>query len=190
MKPIKFSKETRDKILELKSSKNIFIEGNIVKLIDFSDDPELEQYVNDSIKAQKETQRKRLDINKRIQSQNNELILAKEEIERINIELTDALESAESAKEEALKDLDILQRKTQFELISVIVKISLIIIIGVGVSVTGLYIISILYNRETELIGNTWSNIFGILLTNAFSIIGTIMGIKYASESKQKDQNS
>ena len=30
----------------------------------------------------------------------------------------------------------------------------------------------------------TWSNIIGILLTNAFSIVGTIMEVKYASEKK------
>jgi hypothetical protein len=28
---------------------------------------------------------------------------------------------------------------------------------------------------------------FGILLTNAFSIVGTIMGVKYASENKNND---
>ena len=30
----------------------------------------------------------------------------------------------------------------------------------------------------------TWSNIIGILLTNAFSIVGTIMEVKYESEKK------
>jgi len=37
---------------------------------------------------------------------------------------------------------------------------------------------------DTTVIGSTWSNIIGILLTNAFSIIGTIMGVKYASKEK------
>ena len=31
------------------------------------------------------------------------------------------------------------------------------------------------------------SNLFGILLTNSFSIIGTIMGVKYASDNKEKE---
>ena len=97
------------------------------------------------------------------------------------------MEIAESSKQEALQDLDILQKKTQFELISVIVKIALAIIIGVGISATVLYIFSIIYDKETQLIGNTWSNMFGILLTNAFSIIGTIMGVKYASGGKGSD---
>jgi hypothetical protein len=37
-------------------------------------------------------------------------------------------------------------------------------------------------DKDTAIIGSTWSNIVGILLTNAFSIVGTIMGVKYASE--------
>jgi hypothetical protein len=48
-----------------------------------------------------------------------------------------------------------------------------------------MYIISIFANKDTQMIGSTWSNMFGILLTNAFSIIGTIMGVKYASEKKE-----
>ena len=35
-------------------------------------------------------------------------------------------------------------------------------------------------------ISKSWSNIIGILPTNSFSIVGTIMGVKYASESKEK----
>jgi len=28
---------------------------------------------------------------------------------------------------------------------------------------------------DTDIIGSTWSNMFGILLTNSFSIVGTIL---------------
>lgn len=184
---IKFCEETRNNLLELKKSKKVSIEGNILKLIDFSGDPEMEKYVKDSIKDQKETQRKRLDITKQVQGHNKELTETKLEIERVNSELKQALESAEESKENALKDLDVLQKKTQFELVSVIVKISLGIIIGVGLCTTAIYIFSMLSNKDTQLIGNTWSNMFGILLTNAFSIIGTIMGVKYASGSNKSN---
>ena len=47
-----------------------------------------------------------------------------------------------------------------------------------------LYIFAIFMGKETQIIGSTWSNMLGILLTNAFSILGTIMGIKYASKEK------
>lgn len=182
---IKFCEETRLALLELKESRGILLEGNIVKLIDTENDPELDKYVKETLKSQKALQRKRLDITKRVQVQNKELMDAKCEIEQVNIELEKALEKAESSKEAALHDLDLLQKRTQFELISVIVKIALAIIIGVGFFVTALYVFSIIYDRETQLIGNTWSNMLGILLTNAFSIIGTIMGVKYASENKK-----
>ncbi len=40
--------------------------------------------------------------------------------------------------------------------------------------------------QESTFLGSTWSNMFSILLTNSFSIIGTIMGVKYASEKSEK----
>jgi hypothetical protein len=48
-----------------------------------------------------------------------------------------------------------------------------------------MYGIAMMTGKDTQIIGSTWSNMFGILLTNAFSIVGTIMGVKYASESKE-----
>jgi len=48
-----------------------------------------------------------------------------------------------------------------------------------------MYGIAMATGKDTQIIGSTWSNMFGILLTNAFSIVGTIMGVKYASENKE-----
>ena len=122
-----------------------------------------------------------------IEKQNHELISWKEENERIGEELKLALKIAEDAKTVAQTDLDILQKKTQFELIGVIVKVALYVILGVGLISTSMYMIAIfLSSPEAHDIGAAWTNLFGILLTNAFSIIGTIMGVKYASE-KQKN---
>lgn len=187
---IAFCKDTRDKLLEIGDEKGIYIEGNILKLIDPVNDKDLEEYVKKANKLQKEKQRKRLDVTKQVQTQNKQLTIAKEEIQEANSKLEEALTSAERSKENALKDLDILQKKTQFELVTVIVKISLAIIIGVGFFTTALYMFSIYYGKETQLIGNTWSNMFGILLTNAFSIIGTIMGVKYAAGNNKSSNNS
>jgi hypothetical protein len=58
----------------------------------------------------------------------------------------------------------------------------LAVIIGVGIVTTILYWVAIVTNKETQIIGSTWSNMFSVLLTNAFSIVGTIMGIKYATQ--------
>ena len=86
----------------------------------------------------------------------------------------------------ALTDLEVLQKKTQYELIGSIVKISLWIICGIGMVTTGMFALCLGLGIDNEIVQNTWSNMFGILLTNCFSIIGTIMGVKYASEKIDK----
>ena len=219
---LKIDKNTKSQLIELQKAKNISLEGNILKLIDSSDDPEFEKYVKDSIEKDREGRKKRLEITKQIQtqnknltelnsenerinseikcalaemeesktkieSQNTELVEWREKNEKITQELHKALESAEESKKLAENDLDILQKKTQFELIGTIVRISLFVIIGVGVITTAVYMVALFMNKDTEIIASTWSNMFGILLTNSFSIIGTIMGVKYAAGSGKKE---
>jgi flagellar biosynthesis protein FlhB len=77
-------------------------------------------------------------------------------------------------------------KKSQNELIKVIVKCALAVIVGVGVVTTILYWLAMLTGKDTQIIGSTWSNMFSVLLTNAFSIVGTIMGIKYATQDDKK----
>ena len=189
MMKLTFCEDTKKRLLEIGKEKGIYIEGNILKLINSEEDKKVDEYVKKATELQKAKQRKRLDVTKQVQTQNKQLKIASEDIEKANSKLEIALKTAENSKENALKDLDILQKKTQFELVTVIVKIALAIIIGVGVFTTALYMFSIYYGKETQLIGNTWSNMFGILLTNAFSIIGTIMGVKYASSNNKKQSN-
>ncbi len=171
---MKLSKEDKKQLLELSKSKNIYLEGNIIKLIE-GDDTEFEQYLKDAAEKDRESRRKRLEITKKIQaqnselsklneqnskmmqdleqtlknveeskeqieSQNNELLQWREENEKMQEELKqavkiseDARREAERAKENAESDLDIMQKKTQFELIGTIVKVSLFVILGVGV---------------------------------------------------------
>jgi predicted RNase H-like nuclease (RuvC/YqgF family) len=107
-----------------------------------------------------------------------------EELKNEMVKSEQARIEAEKSKEVALNDLDLLQKKTQTELIGTIVRVALIVILSVGVITTGLYVVAMFTGKDTQIIGSTWSNMFGILLTNAFSIIGTIMGVKYASEKK------
>ena len=109
---------------------------------------------------------------------------ARVEAEIARVEAEKARQEAENAKISAESDLDLIQKKSQFELIGTIVKVALWVILGVGVVTTGMYLIALSMGLDTSVIGSTWSNIIGILLTNAFSIVGTIMGVKYASEKK------
>ena len=183
---VRFDDKTIKELISLYDKKKIGLEGKIIKLIK-TDNQEFADYLKACIDKDNDSRRKRLDITKRVQAQNTELTKWREENERITDELNVALKQAEEAKNNAENDLDILQKKTQFELIGVIVKVSLYIIIGVGIITSIMYGISILSgSRESHDIGDTWSNMFGILLTNAFSIIGTIMGVKYASEKINK----
>jgi len=98
----------------------------------------------------------------------------------------EAYKQAEEAKTSALSDLDILQKKSQTALIGTIVKVALYVIVGVGIITSIMYAFAMVINKDTQIIGSTWSNMFGILLTNAFSIVGTLMGVKYASEGKKE----
>jgi Fe2+ transport system protein B len=225
---MKFCKKDKEQILELFRQRNISLEGNFLKVIESEEDKDFEEYVKQCIEKDKEARKKRLEITKRIQSQNTELsnlnesnqnimreltdslarvedsknqienqnkelLLWREENEKISQELKDAILKsevarleAERAKDHAQNDLSLLQKKTQFELISIIVKVALFVILGVGLITTALYMLAIYTDKDTQIIGSTWSNMFGILLTNAFSIIGTIMGVKYASENGNK----
>ena len=128
-----------------------------------------------------------------IESQNSELLAWKQENEKIGAELVEAMKQseqarliAENAKDQAENNLDMMQKKTQFELINNIVRVALYVIIGVGFITTGIYVYSMSIGMDTDIIGSTWSNMFGILLTNSFSIVGTILGVKYGA-SPNKD---
>ncbi len=210
-------KVTKEQLLNVYKTKNICLEGNILKLIDPEDDVEFAEYLKACSERDKESRRKRLEITKRIQTQNSELTSAqeqneklmedlqaslaemetskeqiecqnkellewKEENEKMDVELREALRVAENAKLAAEGDLDLMQKRTQFELINNIVRVALYIILGVGIVTTGMFVFAVVIGYDTTIISSAWSNMFGILLTNSFSIVGTIMGVKYASE--------
>jgi len=111
---------------------------------------------------------------------------ARVEAENARTEAERARTEAENAKNSALNDLDLMQKKTQFELIGNIVRVALWVILGVGITVTIVYVISLFAGFKTEVVGSAWVNIMSILLTNAFSIIGTLMGMKTMSDKEQK----
>lgn len=183
---IRFDKKTEEQLVNVSNQNNVYLEGNILKLIE-TENADFAAYLETSKKKDEESRKKRLDVTKQFQDQNKELQAKAEENTLLMDELKVALTNAENAKNDALNDLSVMQKKSQFELIGEIVRIALWVIVGVGIVVTGMYLYSMASgSSETTLIGNTWSNLFGILLTNSFSIIGTIMGVKYASESNDK----
>ena len=223
---IKLDTNSENELINLLESRNIGLEGNIIKLFE-SDNDVFKNYLKVCGDKDKDSRRKRLEITKKVQIQNNELSNLNEQNQKMmedlqnkiqeieeskltfevqnlelndwkkeNLELTEKLQTemvkseqarilAEEAKHNAENDLDVLQKKTQNELISTIVRVALWVIMGVGIITTGVYVLTLFVGKDTQVISAAWSNIFGILLTNAFSIVGTIMGIKYATENKQ-----
>ena len=189
---MKATKVVRDFLLEIQKTKRVSVEGNILKVIEPEEgDTEFSTYLSTALEKDKEARKKRLEVTKQVQERNRELLASEEENIRINEDLKIALQEAEdskiealAAKDAALNDLDIIQKKSQTELIGTIVKVALIVIMSVGVITTIMYSVAMFTDKDTQIIGSTWSNMFGILLTNAFSIVGTIMGVKYASENK------
>lgn len=185
---IVFQKETEAQLIALAKQSNIYIEGNLLKVVDTVDSTEFDLYVKEALEKDSENRRKRLEVTRQVQNQNKELKAKALENEELMADLKSALETAENAKQSAINDLDVMQKRTQFELIGNIVNYALYVIVGTGIITTTLYVTSILLESpETTLIGNTWSNLFGILLTNSFSIIGTIMGVKYANSNKEEE---
>jgi len=191
---------SRDVILKLAKNHKIYLEGNILKILQAKEaDSEFQEYLDLCRERDLSNRRKRLEVTKQVQRQYKELETAAEERERLMQELQVALDEsklneeeatrlkteAENERNTAVQDLELVQKKQQFELIGTIVKSALYIIIGVGVTTSALFVYSLYRGVESPIIESTWSNLFGILLTNAFSIVGTIMGVKYASEKSE-----
>ena len=125
-----------------------------------------------------------------------ETVVSKNRIDELSKNLKKELENSEKLKDAieieknvALNDLDATLKKSQNELIKIIVKCALGVIISVGFITTIMYSIAMLSEKDTQIIGSTWSNMFSVLLTNAFSIVGTIMGIKYATQDTSKPKS-
>lgn len=193
---MKVTQEVKDLLIHLSKSKRIYLEGNILKILEADEDEDFQKYLEECSQRDKTARKKRLQVTKQVQNQNKELVIKQQENDALMIDLQDALEEAKNAtevaenlkeeaeqgKEQALEDLELMQKKSQFELIGSIVRVALIVIGGVGIITTLMYGLAMYTGQDTQIIGSTWSNMFGILLTNAFSIVGTIMGVKYASD--------
>lgn len=176
------SKDTVKEAMLKAKAKKVYIEGNFVKLLSETSDADVKDYIEECKSRDLKSRKKRLQITKQVQKQNKELEEAAVVKEALVLELQNSLEESKLLRDEALEDLEVMQKRTQFELISTIVKVALYVIVGVGVLTTVMYAWAMTSGTDTQIIGSTWSNMFGILLTNAFSIVGTIMGVKYATD--------
>lgn len=183
---MKLCDDTKEDLIRIYNEKGVGLEGNILKILDTSDDKEFQEYVDECKKRDTETRKKRLEITKQIQSKNRELEKLNEENKSIMEQLQVSLKEVEDAKDKVMNDLDVLQKRKQTELIGSVVNIALGVIISIGIITTLMYIFALSIDKDTQIIGSTWSNMLGILLTNAFSIIATIMGVKYSNKTDKE----
>ena len=175
------SKDTVEEALRKAKAKKVYLDGNFVKILSKTLPADVKEYVEECKARDKNALRKMLDVTKQVQAQNKELEEAATVNKALVIELQNEKDEAEKLRDKAVEDLDTLQKRTQFELIGLIVRVALIVIVIVGITTTILYTMAIMMGKDTTLLGNACSNLFCILLTNSFSIIGTIMGVKYAT---------
>ena len=177
------SNDTAQQLLNLWKTKKVGLEGNVLKVIQTTDE-EFQRYIDEAKQRDQETRRKRLEITKQVQSQNKDLIESQADREKLMIDLQESLAQSEMLKNAAVEDLESLQKRSQFELIGLIVKVALSVIGAVCILTTILYLYVISKGLNSTIIETTWSNLFGIILTNSFSIIGTIMGVKHMADKK------
>jgi hypothetical protein len=137
----------------------------------------------DALKDAEDSNKEMLEAKQETETALKEAQNARIESENARNEAVRARQEAEQAKILAVNDLEIIQKKGQFELIGDIVKVALLVILGVGVTVTLVYVVALCCGVKAEVIGSAWVNIMSILLTNSFSIIGTLMGMKTMSKS-------
>jgi hypothetical protein len=186
---VRLTDDVIGQFIKVAQAHDLYLEGGILNLVEVeTETPEHTAYIEKAKSLDKARRKERLEFTKGVQRQNKELMQEKERNASLMEELKEEKEKAEQAFKTAKNDLDYLQRKTQFQLVGNIVTAALRVIIGVGVITTIMYAIALFVTEDAAavtLLGNTWSNLFGILLTNSFSIIGTIMGVKYATEQRE-----
>ena len=84
---IKIDSNTKKTLMDLYLKKGIGLEGNITKLIDSENDEDFKKYLKECETKDGDKRRKRLEMTKKIQKQNEELITLNNENQKINVEL-------------------------------------------------------------------------------------------------------
>jgi len=102
---IVLSKDTKKELIELLQSKNIGLEGNIVKLIDPEGDDEFKTYLKQCVDKDIAARRKRLEMTKQVQTQNAELTKLNEANQTMMEELQETLKNVEESKLTSPRDI-------------------------------------------------------------------------------------
>ena len=95
---ITIDSNTKKTLMDLYTKKGIGLEGNITKLIDSENDGDFKKYLKDCETKDGDKRRKRLEMTKKIQKQNEELINLNIENQKIMDDLQSTLEEAKEQK--------------------------------------------------------------------------------------------
>ena len=90
--------KTRKKLMDLAEALGLYLEGNVIKLIDSDGDQAFQQYLQDALKKDQSIRGKRLTLTKQIQEQNRNL-------KELNQQLLNTIRDLEKAKNQAVEAL-------------------------------------------------------------------------------------
>lgn len=188
MPKIKLPSEFLEKLITLSKS-NVYLEGQLLKFIDTSTlKGEELVYIDTASKLYKEKLLKIGNFQNAAAQQektNEQLALLNKELASSKIELELALKESQEAKHTAENELDILQKKTETQSRSFVIKFSLVLIGSILTASSILYIIVVLVgnHQEASILGNLVATLFVAGLSSAFGQIAVILGLK---ESERK----
>ncbi len=95
---IDLGEQGRKALLQAAKENSLYLEGNLVKIIDPGGDDEFRAYLETSKSRDIDSRKRRLEVTKQIQAKNTELGKSEEENAKLMTDLKDALEKAETAK--------------------------------------------------------------------------------------------
>ena len=92
---IKIDSNTKKTLMDLYTKKGIGLEGNITKLIDTENDEDFKKYLKDCETKDGDKRKKRLEMTKKIQKQNEELVTLNEKNEKMMEDLQNKITEIE-----------------------------------------------------------------------------------------------
>lgn len=108
-----FPDDIKKALIEIARSTRVYLEGNILKLIDPGADPEFRKYHEEAVLGDKSARQRRLAITKQIQHQNRELTNQNEKNEQLNNELKLAFAEQQKAKEQLIATVEKIEKQNK-----------------------------------------------------------------------------
>ena len=179
------TRECIEILLEI-SDKGVYLEGALLKVISKSNtlrDEDWLEYLElahdrDDIKS-----KERVELTQEALNQKTELEKAHKKIKQQYELLKKEKAKVEDDVCTLEKNLKVLREKNQLKIMNNVVNICLRIIIGIGVSCSLILVFMLFFGKQSDLVESTWSQSILLMLSNSFSIIATIQGVKSIKEN-------